>query len=610
MSLTEESLKLFKTIFDQTPISTQVFTPDGKTVMVNKAWENLWNAKFEQLTNYNILKDHQLVASGSMPYIKRGFNGEHVNIPAIYYDPTKTVPIEGLTPRWLSARMYPIKNNKGKITHLVLQHEDITDRKHAEEDKQRFVSLIENSTDFIGIADKNQKAIYVNKAGQNLVGLKNEKSVRKTMVMDYFSTTERKRVESDILPVLLEKGYWNGEVKFIHFKTKKEIPVLWNVFLIRDEATGEIQNYACVSRDISDLKKYEEGLRNSEERLRIAVNAGKIGVWDWNIQQNALTWTENVYKIHDVSKNKFKPTVPKFMKLIHPEDVSKVTKAIEKTIKKGDPFQIDFRIVARDGSTRWVTTSAALLYDSAKNPVRLLGATSDITQQKLLEQEKSDFLSMAAHELKTPITSMKMFVELLHRQLSDTDLERPKYFAKRIKDQTDRLTELTNDLLDVSRIETGKIMLHKDKFNYSDMVLDTIEGLQATSKQKLQYIGEKNIKIYADKFRIYQVLVNLITNATKYSAIDQTVKIKIEKKSSNIITYVKDYGIGISKNKHERIFDRLYQVTDPKEKTFPGLGLGLYISKEIIERHNGKIWLKSEKGKGSTFYFSLPIGKK
>jgi PAS domain S-box-containing protein len=610
MSLTEESIKLFKTIFDQTPISTQVFTPDGNTIMVNKAWENLWNIKFSQLATYNILNDQQLVATGTMPYIKRGFKGEYVNIPAIYYDPTKTVPIEGLTPRWLSARMYPIKNNKGKITHLVLQHEDITERKYAEEDKQKFVSLIENSTDFIGIADKNQVAIYINKAGQDMVGLKNDKEVKKTKVMDYFSAIDRKRVEYEIIPILLKKGFWNGEVKFIHFKTKKEIPVLWNVFLIRDQVTGEIQNYACVSRDISELKNYEEGLRNSEERLRIAVDAGKIGVWDWNIKQNALTWTENVYKIHDVSKDKFKLTIPNFMKLIHKDDKLKVTKAIENTIKKGEPFQLDFRILAQDGSVRWVTTSAALLTDSAKKPVRLLGATSDITQQKLLEQEKSDFLSMAAHELKTPITSMKIFVELMHRQLSNSDLEKPKYFAERIKDQTDRLTELTNDLLDVSRIETGKIKLHKDKFNYSDMVSDTIEGLQATTKLKLQYIGEKNIKIYADKYRIYQVLVNLITNAIKYSSSSNKVKIKIEMKGNNIITYVKDTGIGIAKEKHEKIFDRLYQVTDPKEKTFPGLGLGLYISKEIIELHNGKIWLKSVKGKGSTFYFSLPVRKK
>lgn len=597
---------LFKTIVEQSPVSTQVFTPDGKTIMVNKAWENLWNAKIEQLTSYNILQDHQLVATGIMPFIKRGFKGEHVKIPPIYYDPAKTIPIDGLTPRWLSAQMYPIRDISNKLSHIVLQHEDITDIKKAEDERQKFVSLIENSTDFIGIANNKQQAIYINKAGRDLVGIKTIEAVKKTKIMDYFLPKERNRIKQEVLPILLKKGSWNGEVKFKHFKTKKEIPVLWNVFVLRDNLTGEIQNFACVSRDISDRKKYEESIREREERLRIALDAGKIGVWDWNIQKNILTWTENVYKIHDVNKKTFDVTVSNFLRLIYPHDLKQVKKAIEKTLKNGVPLQIDFRIISSNKSHRWVTTSAILMYDDTHKPLRLLGATSDITQQKQIEQDKSDFLSMASHELKTPLTSMRLLAELLRKELKKHPLEKPIYYTTRILDQTDRLTELTNDLLDVSRIETGKLKLHVESFDICYLITDTIESLQPSAKQKIVFKGIKNMLFYADKYRIYQVIVNLVTNAIKYSPSTEKISVFIKDKKDKIIISVKDNGIGIAETKQRKIFDRLYQVTDPKEKTFPGLGLGLYISKEIVERHHGKIWVKSKKGKGSIFSFSLP----
>lgn len=130
--MTKDALILFKTIFDQSPISTQVFTLDGETYMVNTAWEQLWNIQFSKLKSYNILNDQQLVETGVMPYVKRGFKGEVVTLPAIRYEPSKTVSVKGAVEyKWLSATMYPIKNEVNKIEYIVLQHKDISERRKA-----------------------------------------------------------------------------------------------------------------------------------------------------------------------------------------------------------------------------------------------------------------------------------------------------------------------------------------------------------------------------------------------------------------------------------------------------------------------------------------------
>jgi PAS domain S-box-containing protein len=606
MTSREESLKLFKTIFDQTPVSTQVLSPDGYTVMVNKAWEKLWNVKFSQLGSYNMLKDKQLEATGTMPYIRRGFKGEIVNIPAIRYDPAKTIDIKGANARWLSARMYPIKNSKGKISYLVLQHEDITERKNFEENlkesQERLRATWDSATDAMSLSDPNGMVIDANQAYFSLYGYSRDevvgkkfsiifpKKIRKWAEDSYRSTFDGKLDSAEV------------EAKVVSKDGKEHIVISQYSFLIKD---GKRIAMLSVVRDVTQRKKDEQALLESEERLRIALEAGNIGVWDWNIPQNTLKWTDNVYKIHGVSKEKFEVNFKNFYKLIHPDDRNFLEEALEKTLTKGSPFSIQFRIIDNKGGVRWLTTSAVLLYESNGKPFRLLGATSDITQQKLIEQEKSDFLSMAAHELKTPITSMNMFVDLISREVMKLNHEKSSYFAKRIKEQTDRLSELTGDLLDVSRIETGKLKLNKSKFKLSELIEDTVEALQSTTSHNFIIDSPIDSTVNADKYRIYQVIVNLLTNAIKYSSPDKNIVVSVKEKNGELITGVRDYGIGISKDKHDKIFDRLYQVTDPKEKTFPGLGLGLYISKEIVERHGGKIWLKSKKGEGSTFYFSL-----
>lgn len=274
-----------------------------------------------------------------------------------------------------------------------------------------------------------------------------------------------------------------------------------------------------------------------------------------------------------------------------------------------------------DGRKKHLQVSASLIHNKRGEVIAAASITNDITDQKEMEERKDDFVNMASHELKTPLTSMKLYLDALHNKLKKSEDKTTLKILLNVKNQTQRLQELVNDLLDVSRLQTGKLNFNKEEFRIDTLVSETIDSLREMSKnQELKYSGKTPIKVYGDKFRIYQVITNLITNAIKYSPEGTDILIKVKKVEGKVIVSVQDSGIGIVKEQHQKIFNRLYQVTDPEVKTFPGLGMGLYISKEIVRRHKGRIWVESpilveksadgsKKGRGSIFYFSLPLVK-
>ena len=221
---------------------------------------------------------------------------------------------------------------------------------------------------------------------------------------------------------------------------------------------------------------------------------------------------------------------------------------------------------------------------------------------------RDEFISVASHELKTPVTSVKMFTQVLKKHSEQIgDLKAVSHLSKMDK-QINKLTELIYDLLNVSKIQAGKMEFKKDDFDFDRAVKEIIDVLQQSSeKHKLIIKGKTGKMVYGDEERIGQVINNLISNAIKYSPRANKVVIKLSSNKKQVQVDVIDSGIGMDKDHLDKIFERFYRVYDNNDKTFPGLGIGLYISSEIIKRHGGKFWVNSDLGKGSTFSFSLPI---
>lgn len=270
----------------------------------------------------------------------------------------------------------------------------------------------------------------------------------------------------------------------------------------------------------------------------------------------------------------------------------------------------EYTIRRPDGKERYVQINTSLINNRSGKIIAAASIINDITAQKELEDRKDDFVNMASHELKTPLTSLGLFINGLSLALKENRDKKINKAIYGIEQQVLRLQDLVSSLLDVSRAQTGKLALNKEDFRLDQLILESVEALQQTSNsKKIIYNNKKTVEIRADRFRIHQVLTNLIANALKYSYDDKEIKISIKQDKEKVVVAVADSGIGIAKNQQRKIFERLYQVTNPDTKTYPGLGMGLYISKEIILRHRGKLWVESTLGKGSTFFFSLPRQK-
>lgn len=240
---------------------------------------------------------------------------------------------------------------------------------------------------------------------------------------------------------------------------------------------------------------------------------------------------------------------------------------------------------------------------------RILLAIEDITERKAIEQRKDDFLSIASHELKTPLTTVVGYMQMIQRLMPENASEKFKTVVNKTGTYVDRLNQLLSELLDVSRIQSGNIELHKEPFDFDKMVSDAIEGIQTASPgYRITLKGHTGLIFNGDESHLIQVLTNLISNAIKYSPDSTQVEIHTSKVSNFIKVSVKDQGMGIKEDELKKIFQRFYRVGEI-QKSYPGMGIGLYICEQIIKNHGGTLWAESKLGSGSVFSFTLPLDR-
>ncbi len=231
-----------------------------------------------------------------------------------------------------------------------------------------------------------------------------------------------------------------------------------------------------------------------------------------------------------------------------------------------------------------------------------------VAEKKQSEKRKDEFIALASHELRTPLTSLKLFSQFLSKQFTKKGNIQETHLLGKMDKQIANLIDLVNGLLDLSRIQVGKITYALEVLSLNDIMHETVETVQRTTKtHTLTIQGKTKARVLADRERISQVLTNLLTNAVKFSPNAHKIIISSKQDTHRATVCVRDYGIGISKHDKDMIFERFFQTNNVASRTYPGLGLGLYIASDIIKHHKGRIWVKSQKGKGTIFCFSLPI---
>lgn len=260
----------------------------------------------------------------------------------------------------------------------------------------------------------------------------------------------------------------------------------------------------------------------------------------------------------------------------------------------------------------WFNFTYKPLHGADGKVYAILNMATDITRQVQLQQQKDEFIGIASHELKTPVTSIKAYAQVLEAIFREKGYEKETTMLSRMGIQINKLTNLISDLLDTTKIQAGKLMFNERWFNFNQLVEEAVEDMRRTTSKHtiVVQLGESSGDTFADPERIAQVITNLLSNAIKYSPDSDQIVVSTGEAEGQVRLCVKDFGVGIAPEKHEKVFEQFYRVSGDKQHTFPGLGLGLYISSEIIKREGGRIWVESVEGKGANFCFTLPLAKK
>lgn len=298
-----------------------------------------------------------------------------------------------------------------------------------------------------------------------------------------------------------------------------------------------------------------------------------------------------------------------WLQIVHPDDQDKARMLWIQAIKTSNPFQAELRFKDNEGDCfKWFLIRAIVSRNTDGEVLKWFGTCTDINDHKREQEKKDEFIAITSHELKTPLTSIKVYLQLLQMQLKDAD-NKPAYnLSKEMNQQINRLNDLINDLLDISLLDTGKLKLHRQLFDFDKFIIRSTKRLQMlTPTHKLLVEGQSGQRVYADRRRIEQALTNLVSNGIKYSPNADKVLIKISNHNKEVKVSVIDFGLGIPKTDQKYIFERFYRSNGLENSSLSGFGLGLYITNEVLKREGGKVSVDSRVGKGSTFSFTLPL---
>jgi PAS domain S-box-containing protein len=484
----------FRTLFEQAPFSVQLLSVDGRTLMVNHAWKELWGAHDGDpllefvLSGYNMLADPQLEAKGVTAHLRRAFAGEEaVRLPAVHYDPAE-LGKPGHA-RWVEATARPIKGRDGAVAEVMLIHEDVTERLLAER------KLRASEAQFRTIADAMPQMVW------------------STLPDGYHD-------------------YYNHQ---------------WYEF------TG--------------------------------VPSGSTDGAGWN----------------DV---------------FHPEDQPRAWQVWRHSLETGQPYEIEYRLRHRSGQYRWVLGRALPVRNEQGEIVRWMGTCTDIDEQKRARDEllainrrKDDFLAMLAHELRNPLAPISTAAQLL--KAAPFDRTRVERSAAIIERQVRHMTELVDDLLDVSRVTRGLVELEREPVELKSVLGAAIEQvrplIESRGHQLTTRMPSGDVHVLGDRTRLVQVVSNLLTNAAKYTPPNGSLSLAMTL-GDDAEVRVTDTGIGIDAQLMPHVFDLFTQGERTPDRAQGGLGLGLALVKSLVELHGGRVAAESAgPGKGSTFTVTLPL---
>ncbi len=400
--------------------------------------------------------------------------------------------------------------------------------------------------------------------------------------------------EDQLIPIYrnhkLEDVYWT----FGYSKVIDESGKPAGVLVICNETTEKVNSY--------------NQLESAKDELAFIIDAADLGTWDLDPITYKLIGNDRMKSWIGMPPDE-EIDLEKLLQFIKEEDRRRVSEAIQKALSEGSDgtLNIIYSIVdPLNQIERIVKAKGKAMFDFTGKPKRFSGILQDVTEEFQVQRRKDEFISIASHELKTPLTSLYASLQLMERYIkAGTNSDMLGLLAGKATKNLNKLLHLMDDLMNVTKIQEGQLALNKTWFNPSELINNCCEYIRLDGFYELVLSGDKDVMIFADSRQIEQVIANLVNNAVKYAPQSRRIELNIEKLEHEVKISVRDFGIGIDKEKIPHLFERYYRV-DSSGLQISGFGLGLYICSEIISRHGGKIGVESELNQGSKFWFTIP----
>lgn len=488
----------------------------------------------------------------------------------------------------------------------------------ADTDLRRFLDM---SHDVMLVIDRHGTIVRTNRTFRKVFGFYDYELENMTF-FSLFSDEDKPTIRSTMHKLLMHDDH----VSVVDFES---------VMLTKSGSTrymewrqSYLDNYIyCVGRDVTAVKLHEQELETRENQLCEAEIIGRMGRWRWVIGQDEIEWSEQIYRIFGIKRGEFTPTIDTLNRTVHRRDVGRVVQAFQRAIIEENDYDMEFRITRPGGDTRYIRCEGRCERDEDGDVIALYGIMQDMTERMLYERElkeakdaaerayaaKSQFLANMSHELRTPLNAIIGFSEMMQRQLlGPIGTEKYLDYIAGIRESGEHLLDLISDILDMSKIEAGKHEMDWEEINIVKIIrlaAHMMEGRALDANVKLSLAGleeHEDLVVVADRRAFMQVMLNIMSNAVKFSKETGKVWVECFVRPSFVSIKIHDNGVGIPANKLQSITQPFEQASSSYDRAYEGSGLGLAITKELVEMHHGSLLIDSTLDEGTTVTVRLP----
>ncbi len=481
--------------------------------------------------------------------------------------------------------------------------------------RERATSILESITDAFFALDAQWRFSYANRRAEQLL-----RRPRGELI----GTQLLEALPSDLARPFQEAlGRAEAARVTVEFEAHSSTLDAWLEVHVYPAAEG----LSVYAQDVTERRRAEARLRQREAQLAEAQAIARLGSWEWDIVRDAVTWSDELYRIYGLDPEHFEATFEGFLARVHPEEWERVRQVIETALREGKPFDVEYRIMRPDGAVRLLHGHGEVVVDAAGRPVRMVGMAQDVTERVEAEARARElareqaaraeaerahaslqtFLGIVAHDLRNPLSSILGYVQLLRRGGASAAPERLGPALEAIEGQARRMRQMIDTLVDAARIGAGELRLHREPTDLAALARQAVAAVQATTERhRIVLEAPERLEGEWDLGRLAQVLDNLLGNAVRYSPEGGEIRLQLRWEDDQAVISVTDHGLGMPAEDLPRLFQLFSRLETGNG--IEGSGLGLYIARSVVEAHGGRIWAESPgPGQGSTFSIALPL---